>query len=132
MSSSYQVAFYIAGAVPTLAACLLFGVPFLMPPAEHEFWHRNDTITKRGESDKKLIPSGSSSDSSMGKRQQSRPPVTRNVPRIAVSPSVNSLHRYFDMPKRVSMVEIGSVSSLAIIPRDIVDPNVAPDRASIV
>lgn len=30
-SGSYQVAFYIAGAVPTLAACLMFGIPFLMP-----------------------------------------------------------------------------------------------------
>ena len=31
VSGSYQVAFYIAGAVPTLAACLMFGIPFLMP-----------------------------------------------------------------------------------------------------
>eukprot|EP00794_Sanderia_malayensis_P011334 gene11334-12519_t len=133
ISNSYQVAFYVAGAVPTLAACLLFAIPFLMPPEEHEYWHRHDIDPKNEENGKALLAcSSSSSSSSVHKYAPSRPPVTRNVPRIAVSPSVNSLHRFFDMPKRVSMAEIGSVSSLAIIPRERIEPNVSPDRASIV
>lgn len=33
-SNSYQVAFYIAGAVPTAAACMMFGIPYLMPERE--------------------------------------------------------------------------------------------------
>ena len=130
ISDSYQVAFYVAGAVPTLAACLMFGIPFLMPPPEHKYWKRQDTITKREQSDRKLLPSGSTSEASMGRRQ-SRPPVTRNVPRLAQSQSVNSLHRFFDMPKRVSMAETGSVTSLAI-PRSIIDSNAPSDIASVV
>ena len=35
-SNSYQVAFYIAGAVPTAAACMMFGIPFLMPEREQD------------------------------------------------------------------------------------------------
>lgn len=35
-SNSYQVAFYIAGAVPTAAACMMFGIPFLMPYREED------------------------------------------------------------------------------------------------
>lgn len=35
-SNSYQVAFYIAGAVPTAAACMMFGIPFLMPDREED------------------------------------------------------------------------------------------------
>ena len=35
-SNSYQVAFYIAGAVPTAAACMMFGIPFLMPEREED------------------------------------------------------------------------------------------------
>lgn len=128
ISNSYQVAFYVAGAVPTIAACLMFGIPFLMPPPDHKYWQRNDTITKREQSNRKLIPSAEE-----GGRSQRRPPVTRSVPRIAISPSVNSLHRFFDMPKRVSMAEIGSLSSLAIIPRDLVDTNnFSSDSASMV
>lgn len=33
---SYQVAFYISGAVPTAAACMMFGIPFLMPDREED------------------------------------------------------------------------------------------------
>jgi len=33
---SYQVAFYISGAVPTAAACLMFGIPFLMPDRQED------------------------------------------------------------------------------------------------
>ena len=35
-SNSYQVAFYIAGAVPTAAACMMFGIPFLMREREED------------------------------------------------------------------------------------------------
>ncbi|XP_068732326.1 monocarboxylate transporter 10-like [Montipora capricornis] len=34
--NSYQVAFYISGAVPTAAACMMFGIPFLMPDREED------------------------------------------------------------------------------------------------
>lgn len=34
--NSYQVAFYISGAVPTAAACMMFGIPFLMPEREED------------------------------------------------------------------------------------------------
>ncbi|KAK3726908.1 hypothetical protein QZH41_016704, partial [Actinostola sp. cb2023] len=34
-SNSYEVAFYIAGAVPIIAACLMFTIPFLMPKEDH-------------------------------------------------------------------------------------------------
>ena len=130
ISNSYQVAFYVAGAVPTLAACLMFAIPFLLPPPDHIYWKRQDTITKREQSDGRLLPSEASTS-----KRPSRPPVTRNVPRIAQSQSVNSLHRYFDMPKRVSMAEIGSVTSLAIIPRGSVSSLAIShhsDRASVV
>lgn len=33
---SYQVAFYISGAVPTVAACMMFGIPFLMPDRDED------------------------------------------------------------------------------------------------
>lgn len=33
---SYQIAFYISGAVPTAAACMMFGIPFLMPTREED------------------------------------------------------------------------------------------------
>lgn len=35
-TNSYQVAFYISGAVPTAAACLMFGIPFLMPDRDED------------------------------------------------------------------------------------------------
>ena len=131
ISDSYQVAFYVAGAVPTLAACLMFAIPFLMPPPEHIYWKRQDTITKREQSDGRLLSPEPGTSSG---KPPSRPPVTRNVPRIALSQSVNSLHKYFDMPKRVSMAEIGSVTSLAIIPRNSVSSLAMSqsDRASVV
>lgn len=34
-SNSYEVAFYVAGAVPIIAACMMFAIPFLMPKEEH-------------------------------------------------------------------------------------------------
>lgn len=33
-SNSYEVAFYVAGAVPIIAACMMFTIPFLMPKEE--------------------------------------------------------------------------------------------------
>lgn len=107
-----------------------------MPPPDHKYWQRQDTITKREQSDRKLIPRDSEASFPEGSssKRPSRPPVTRNVPRIAQSQSVNSLHRFFDMPKRVSMAEIGSVTSLAIIPRHSVSSLAMSqcDRASVV
>ncbi|XP_031568466.1 monocarboxylate transporter 10-like [Actinia tenebrosa] len=35
-SNSYEVAFYIAGAVPILAACIMFAIPFLMPKDQED------------------------------------------------------------------------------------------------
>lgn len=57
ISKSYQVAFYVAGAIPTVASIMMFAVPFLIPPQDHPFWK------KYGPSRQYLINSDSSDDS---------------------------------------------------------------------
>ncbi|XP_065643931.1 monocarboxylate transporter 10 [Hydra vulgaris] len=46
-SHSYHVAFYVAGAIPTIASCIMFLIPFLMPPPDHKFWIRKTSVSNK-------------------------------------------------------------------------------------
>ena len=55
-SNSYEVAFYIAGAVPILAACMMFAIPFLMPEkqgdeTDHKHYGQFEVIMDEKEED---------------------------------------------------------------------------------
>ena len=38
VADSYQVAFYVAGAIPVIASVIMFAIPFLVPPKDDSFW----------------------------------------------------------------------------------------------
>ena len=39
VANSYQVAFYVAGAIPVIASLIMFSIPFLIPPKDDPFWN---------------------------------------------------------------------------------------------
>lgn len=113
LSQSYQIAFYVAGACSTVATCILFLVPALMPqetipdtPDRAETAHSKDI-------EKPLIricsPDSSnpttSTKASLGSCQKLNST-------LHLAPSQSYLDRYWGIPKRASMRASASMASL--------------------
>lgn len=112
------MAFFVAGAIPTLAAIILFAVPFLLPPSDHPFW--------RGKlSSKQLLISTSSQSSGTDNNNNNSkdmdcvdarilncdPGIASNHQSYASLSSINLMH----LQKKISMREIGSISSFGSV-----------------
>lgn len=137
ISNSYQVAFFVAGAVSTLAACVMFTIPFLMPPPDHSFWKHRQTFSM-----KFLLPSTSSnSEDSVDGNNNDMEKYDKNTTDKnnldgksylypGKSQSFVSIGQlYFDVEKKVSMRDIGSVSSLGTI---LISPNVKKASSNLI
>ena len=124
LSNSYQVAFYVAGAIPIIAAVIMFFIPFLMPPPNHSFWLRRSGFSSK----QYLIPS--SSESLKTDKNEEEGSKTKGVKKCELiaeyceetnrpvnsRQSFNSMSRFsMDIEKKVSMKDIGSVSSFGSI-----------------
>ena len=104
LSQSYQIAFYVAGACSTVATCLLFLVPVLLPPELcNDTGGPTETVCSK-DSEKPLIriqsPDSSnpttSTKASLGSCQKLNST-------LHLAPSQSYLNRYWDMPKRTSI-----------------------------
>lgn len=106
LSNSYQIAFYVAGACSTLATCLLFLAPVLMPEDTfNDGRGRAETVEFEGSVEKPLLDGNRSPDSSI--------PTTSTKASLGSCQKLNSnmhlassrsyLDRYFELPKRASM-----------------------------
>ena len=106
LSQSYQIAFYVAGACSTLATCMLFLVPALMPPEEicEEGPDRVETVCSK-ESEKPLMDRIRSPDSSnpTTSTKASLGSCQKLNSTMYLAPNQSYLDRYWDMPKRTSM-----------------------------
>lgn len=121
------MAFYVAGAIPTLAAIIMFAVPFLIPPPNHPFW-RGKFASKQY-----LISTSSQSSSagadannnngSIGASNSSKENLDwvdariLHYDKVAVSnhQSFASLSGINLMQKKISMKDIGSISSFGSV-----------------
>ena len=116
VSKSYQIAFYAAGASATLATCILFLVPVLMPVetcqdgrARTEY----ELQTEKTPLDGILSPDSSnpttSTQTSLGSCQRLN---SEGLPTRGQS----YIDRYWDMPKRASMASLLSLKFFPVPP----------------
>ena len=106
LSNSYQIAFYVAGACSTLATCLLFLVPALMPKDTYNDGRgRAETVEFEGSGEKPLLDGIRSPDSSVPttSTKDSLGSCQKLNSNMHLSPSRSYRDRYWDLPKRASM-----------------------------
>jgi len=106
LSSSYQIAFYVAGACSTLATCLLFLVPVLMPKDAYNCGRgRAETVQFEGSDEKSPLDGIRSPDSSVPttSTKASLGSCQKLNSNMHLAPSRSYLDRYWDLPKRASM-----------------------------
>lgn len=106
LSNSYQIAFYVAGACSTLATCLLFLVPVLMPKDTYDDGRgRAETVHSGGSGEKPLLDGIRSPDSSVPttSTKASLGSCQKLNSNMHLAPSQSYLSRYWDLPKRASM-----------------------------
>lgn len=108
LSNSYQIAFYVAGACSTLATCLLFLVPVLMPKDTYNDGRgRAETVQYEGSAsgEKPLLDGIRSPDSSVPttSTKDSLGSCQKLNSNVHLSPSRSYRDRYWDLPKRASM-----------------------------
>ncbi|XP_020619487.1 monocarboxylate transporter 10-like [Orbicella faveolata] len=106
LSSSYQIAFYVAGACSTLATCLLFLVPVLMPKDTYNCGRgRAETVQFEGSDEKSPLDGIRSPDSSVPttSTKASLGSCQKLNSNMHLAPSRSYLDRYWDLPKRASM-----------------------------
>lgn len=106
LSSSYQIAFYVAGACSTLATCLLFLVPVLMPKDTYNCGRgRAETVQFEGSDEKSPLDGTHSPDSSVPttSTKASLGSCQKLNSNMHLAPSRSYLDRYWDLPKRASM-----------------------------
>ena len=110
VSNSYEIAFYVAGAVSVLATCFLFLVPVLLPD---DVITVNNLVAEEVQIQSETSGSTSSSKSLIKKLDQLGSQSTKNttVEDVVCTSTENFLDRYWSMPKRVS-----SVGSLQYLP----------------
>lgn len=131
ISNSYEVAFYIAGAVPIISALLMFFIPNLMPPKDHPFWKR------RSHSSNEVVLISNNNLEAQACLENSQPIDTSLAPAVGVKQkdrirsntecvdsidtsiprkrSFNSSKHYLtvDLEKKVSTRELGYMGSMA-------------------
>ncbi|KAJ7328161.1 hypothetical protein OS493_025574 [Desmophyllum pertusum] len=105
LSQSYQIAFYVAGACSTVATCLLFLVPALMPQDTCDDGRGRAETVHSGTSDKPLLDGIRSPDSSIPttSTKASLGSCQKLNSNMRLAPSQSYLDRYWGMPKRASM-----------------------------
>ena len=105
LSQSYQIAFYVAGACSTVATCLLFLVPALMPQDTCGDGRGRAETVHSGTSDKPLLDGTRSPDSSIPttSTKASLGSCQKLNSNMRLAPSQSYLDRYWGMPKRASM-----------------------------
>lgn len=105
LSSSYQIAFYVAGACSTVATCLLFLVPALMPQEALDDGRGRAETVHFEDSEKALLDGIRSPDSSVPttSTKASLGSCQKLNSNLRFAPSQSYLDRYWDMPKRTSM-----------------------------
>lgn len=105
LSQSYQIAFYVAGACSTVATCLLFLVPALMPQDTCDDERGRAETVHSGTSDKPLLDGIRSPDSSIPttSTKASLGSCQELNSNMRLAPSQSYLDRYWGMPKRASM-----------------------------
>lgn len=146
ISKSYDVAFYIAGAVCTLCCCIMFLIPLTMPESGEEVvaCEKCDDIEKKASQEKdtfanRILENGRSDDSAYVSDQpldivlRPRPQSSYLSPyrgeELVASPSTLSIrrsfsrstaslaHRYLEpIAKKAKSSEFGSMVSIPIIP----------------
>lgn len=105
LAQSYQIAFYVAGACSTVATCLLFLVPALMPKESYEDGRDRAETVPSGGSEKQLLDGIRSPVSSLPttSTKASLGSCNKLNSNLHLSASQSYLNRYWDMPKRTSM-----------------------------
>jgi len=106
LSNSYQIAFYVAGACSTLATCLLFLVPVLMPKDNYNYGRgRAETVPFEDSDEKRPLDGIRSPDSSVPttSTKASLGSCQKLNSNMHLAPSRSYLDRYWDLPKRASM-----------------------------
>ncbi|XP_029214258.2 monocarboxylate transporter 10-like [Acropora millepora] len=105
LSQSYQIAFYVAGACSTVATCLLFLVPILMPPelCDNSRGRAETVCSKDSEKPLIRIQSPDSSEPVSSSKASLDRSCRKLNSTLHLSPSQSYLNRYCDIPKRTSM-----------------------------
>lgn len=104
LSKSYQIAFYVAGACSTIATCLLFLVPALIPQESVQDTHGRAETVHSKDSEKPLIRISSPDSSNPTTSTKTSLGSCQKLPStLHLAPSQSYLDRYWDMPKRTSM-----------------------------
>ncbi|KAL9964086.1 hypothetical protein ACROYT_G027665 [Oculina patagonica] len=105
LSSSYQIAFYVAGACSTVATCLLFLVPALMPQELCDDGRGRAETVLYEDSEKPPFDGIRSPDSSVPttSTKASLGSCQKLNSNLRLAPSQSYLDRYWDLPKRTSM-----------------------------
>jgi len=154
-TKNYEPAFYMAGAFTTLGVCLLFLVPFLLPPEVREEWrmHSNgfrmriqsstsSEATKSWTLDSGSFYSESEKESVQDyEKKNLTVSLEENVFESGISKSQSKdsrlgfiLEKYFSMPKLVDQKDslLGSFSDYSSSSNDVWIHSLDPERETIV
>ena len=105
VANSYQVAFYVAGAIPVIASLIMFAIPFLVPTKDDPFWN-NPASKQYLIQDSSTVSSHTHSTTSNNKDKNNNQDANNNIAKTMRSTTTLSSKDLYDIDS-LDCIDIG-------------------------